>query len=232
MTNLILGAGKLGKEISKQTGWDVLDRGVQTWFDFCDINTYFRIMSSYDTIINCVGNTNTYSNDKEGHLSVNFKAVCKLVDYCNDDKKRLVHISTDHVYCGSTKPASEENIPIHSNNWYSYSKLLGDGYVQAMAEDYLLIRTSFKPYPYPYDNAITTQKGNFDYIDIIANYIIILIKKRAFGTYNVGTEVKTIYDLAVRCNPDVIKSDKILNETMPRDVTMDISKLRRFIREN
>ena len=68
--------------------------------------------------------------------------------------------------------------------------------MQARAGCFLLIRTSFKPNPFPYPEAITTQTGNFDYIDVISTIIIKLINSGAVGVYNVGTDKKTMYELA------------------------------------
>jgi dTDP-4-dehydrorhamnose reductase len=231
MNNIIvLGYGQLGSEIIKQTKWDYLSRE-KNQFDFCNINSYSFYLDYYDIIINCIANTNTYSDNKKDHWGVNYKAVVDLVDFCNRDKKKIVHLSTDYIYANSLKDASEEDVPANCPNWYTYTKLLADGYIQLKANDYLLIRTSFKPYPFPYPKAITTQIGNFDYTNIIAKLIIELINKNASGIYNVGTEKKSIYDLAKKSNPNIEPSNIVLSETMPTDVSMNISKMEKFLKE-
>jgi dTDP-4-dehydrorhamnose reductase len=230
MSNLVLGYGQLGKEIVRQSNWDYICREKDN-FDFCNVNSYSKYLYQYDTIINCVANTNTYANDKKSIIDINFKAVCNLVDFCNLYNKKLLQISTDYIYDGSVENASEEDVPVHAQNWYSYSKLLADGYVQNFCDNYLLIRTSFKPNPFPYPKAITTQKGNFDYTDKVVEKIIKLVNNNAIGVYNVGHEKPwTIYEMALETNKDVAPCDDILNESMPTNITMNMEKYNEFIR--
>jgi nucleoside-diphosphate-sugar epimerase len=231
MNNIILGYGQLGKEFVKQTGWDYISREKDK-FDFKDLDTYICKIYKYDTIINCIGYTDTYSGNREKHWKINYLGVIQLANYCRDYNKKLIHISTDYVYTGSPPNATEESIPVHARNWYTYTKLLADGYVQAVSNNYLLIRTSFKPFPCMYPEAITTQFGNFDFTHIITEYIIRLIKKDAKGIFNVGTQVKTIYELALKSNPEIIPTNKVLDPSMPRDITMSIRKMREFLDEN
>ena len=155
-----------------------------------------------------------------------------LVDWCNENNKKIVHISTDYIYSNSVSNASEDDVPVSNKTWYAYTKLLGDAYVQARAKDYLLIRTSFKPSPFPYPEAIITQIGNFDYVNKISELIIKLINKNAVGVFNVGTKRKTIYDLAVQTNADIRGAFRVLNKEMPRDITMNVSKMEKFLSKN
>ncbi len=232
MNNLILGDGLLGTELHRQTGWDYISRK-KDGLDFCNLETFEYLMKDYDTIVNCIANTDTYSSDKDSHFNVNYVGVINLTNYCNRYEKKLVHISTDYIYSGSLSEAQEIDIPVHARNWYSYTKLLADGYVQAMCNNYLLIRTLFKPRPFPYEKAITTQKGNFDYIDNIASLIIKLIDKKAFGIFNVGRNTPwTIYEMALETNIDVYPWNQILDPTMPTNITTDCSKMRKFLNEN
>lgn len=230
MSNIILGFGQLGKELVSQTGWDYIERK-RDKFDFTDLATYETKIYKYDTIINCIANTDTYSSDKDKHWNVNFCGVIELADYCSRTKRKLVHISTDYIYSNSISDATEKDIPVHNRCWYTYTKLLADGYIQATMKDYLLIRTSFKPKPFPYPKAIQSQYGNFDYTDIIAGYIIKLINKNACGVFNVGTETKSIYELAIKTKSNVILSAGTLNKEMPEDITMNLDKMKEFLNE-
>jgi len=230
MKILALGYGKLGQEIVKQSGWDYISREKNN-FDFNNINSYNKYLYNYDTIINCIANTYTYSDDKQSMIDTNFKAVVNLIEFSNLYNKKLIQIGTDYIYDGSVENASEEDIPVHARNWYSYSKLLIDGYIQSFCENYLLIRTSFKSNPFPYPKAITTQKGNFDYTDKIVEKIINLINNNAIGVYNVGHNTPwTIYEMALETNKDVVPCDDILNESMPTNITMNMEKYNEFIR--
>jgi len=221
---LILGDGLLGSELHKQAGWDYLSRS-KDGFDFYDVSKYVDTLNKYDIIVNCIANTNTYSDEKSDHWGINYACVADLVDMCNYDFLKLVHISTDYIYSGSVEHATELDIPVHNRTWYGYTKLLGDAHVQLKSDNYLIIRTSFKPTPWKYDNAITTQVTNGEYVDQIASKIITLIEADATGVYNVGSpESHTLFDLAKQTKEDVSPSDKILNENMPTDTSMSTVK--------
>ena len=138
-------------------------------------------MKQYSVIVNCIANTDTYSDDKESHWETNYVFVDNLIKFSNENKIKLVHISTDYIYTGSIENATEEDVPVHCNNWYGYTKLLSDGLVQLQSNDYLLIRCSHKPNPFPYEKAWNDLYGNFDYVDNITKKIVKLIKNNSIG---------------------------------------------------
>ena len=164
MQIVVLGDGLLGSEIVNQTGWDYISRKKDN-IDFTDIDSWWELLLPYDTIINCIAYTKTYDTNKKLHWDVNYKAVSVLVDYCNTHNKKLVHISTDYVYTNSVNEASEEDVPVHGNNWYSYTKLLADAYIELKSKNYLICRETHKPNPFPYEIAWIDQIGNFDYVN-------------------------------------------------------------------
>jgi dTDP-4-dehydrorhamnose reductase len=219
---VVLGDGILGSEFVKQTNWDYLSRKKDK-IDVCNFNDWMHLIYPYDTIINCIANTNTYSPDKELHWKVNYEFVDILVNFCNETGKKLIHISTDHIYANSKNQASELDVPIHIGTWYGYTKLLGDAHVQLKSKNYLIIRESHKPYPFLYKQAWSNQHTNGDYVPVIADLIIQLINKNAEGVYNVGTEIKTWFNYtkeefntAPSCKP----------EQAPADITMNLNKLK------
>lgn len=223
---LILGDGLMGSYIKDKTNWDILSRKK----DKIDFNTLtqtnYQQLKKYKQIINCIANTDTYSEDKESHWNVNYKGVVDLVDFCLDHNIKLIHFSTDYIYSNSNNFASEEDIPVHCKTWYGYTKLLGDAYVQLKLKDYLLIRTTHKSKPFLHDFAYTNQIGNFDYIDIIGNICIDLINKNICGLINVGTETKSMYDLAIKTKNNVKKTTKLFNKNTPKNTTMNLKKLK------
>jgi dTDP-4-dehydrorhamnose reductase len=230
MHNIVLGYGLLGKEIVKETGWDYLSREETPDFDFRYLRTYIKYLYAYDTIINCVANTNTYSDDKPAMLETNFNPVCKLKAWCEKNGKKLVHISTDYVCAGSIHPSKESDVPVHARTWYAYSKLLADGYIESFSTNYLIIRTSFKRYPFPYEKAIVKQKGNFDYVPRIAEKIINLINKNSHGIVNVGHIPSwNMYEMAKETKPDIKVTTELINKNMPRNITMDLSKMKSLL---
>jgi dTDP-4-dehydrorhamnose reductase len=226
---LVLGDGLLGSELIRQTGWNYLSRR-KDGINFNNLETYFKFTYGYDTIINCIAYTEVNSNEKKEHILTNFKSVVTLANYCNQVDKKLVHISTDYVYSNSKPDASEEDIPSNCTNWYTYSKILSDGYIEAFSQKYLLIRTSFKPRPYPHPKA-TIQVGNFGYVDEIASLIIKLVRGNANGVFNVGLEKSTMFDFASRTR-EVTMHEKNPVESMPVDISMNITKMKEFLDED
>ena len=235
---LVLGDGLLAKEIIKQSSWNYISRKKDN-FDISDIESYYNLFlniyhgvivsNKYDVILNCIANTDTYSNDKSKHWDVNYKFTSDLIEFCNKFNIKLVHISTDYVYSGSVDNATENDVPVHCGNWYGYTKLLSDGLVQLQSKDYLLIRCTHKPNPFPYDSAWDDQFGNFDYVDCISEKIIKSIKLGLNGVYNIGTELKSMYELASKTRNDV-KPMKSPDST-PKNVSMSIDKLNRELND-
>ena len=87
---LVLGNGMLGKEISKQTGWDNISRE-KDGFDITKKKTYKKLLNEefgpiQHTIINCIANTNTYLDERRPHWEVNYKGVDKLVRFVTSGK--------------------------------------------------------------------------------------------------------------------------------------------------
>jgi len=229
---LIIGNGLLGTELHKQTGWDIVSREVDG-FDITNKDTYYLMTEifhgvaqamTYDVIVNCIANTDTYSDDKQAHWDVNYKGTADLVDFCNRWKVKLVHISTDYVYANSDDMASEESVPVHCNNWYGYTKLLSDGHVQLKSDDYMLIRCTHKPTPFQYEKAWIDQVGNFDYVNNIADIISKLIKNNCNGVYNVGTDLKTMYELSTKTRDNVTPICKPSH--VPNNLSMDLTKMK------
>ena len=229
----------LGSEIVKQTGWDYISRK-KDGFDITnnknitdtllELHHGVAVTSKYDIVINCIANTDTYSTDKEAMYKVNYEAVTILSDVCNAYKIKLIHISTDYVYAGSVNNATEEDMPIPSNNWYTYYKLLADEYIAITNSDYLICRCSFKTKPFEFKYAWYNQIGNFDYIDVITDLIIKLINKKATGIYNVGTELKTMLDLAKQTKPETQPSPK--PDHVPGNISINLTKLHTLLNEN
>ena len=226
MKVLILGKGKLGSEIVKQTGWDYLSRAEHE-ITIDNFDEWKGRMSVYDVIVNCIANTDTYSDDKEKHWKANYELVTFLAEFCDENNKKLVHISTDYVYQNSVEDAKETDEPEFDHSWYLTTKLLADEYLKEHAKNYLICRLSHKPYPFPYESAWVDVVTNADYTPVISDLVIKLVEGDATGLYNVGTERKTIYELAQRTNKNILKS--ISPPYTPKNITMNLSKMENFL---
>lgn len=221
MKVLVLGDGLLGSEIIKQTGWEYLSAKKD---EIDVVDDFYGLIEKIDDIkpdvlVNCIGYTNTYDPEREKHWEINYKFVVFLVQYCDSRDIKLVHISTDYIYANSKNRRSEEDIPVHQETWYSYTKLLADAYVQ-LTDNYLMFRCSFKPKPFPYEKAFGNVRGNFDYVDVLAKQMIDLINENRMGIWNIGTAYKSVVDLAKQTKPDIGDwfSDKLPS------INMDLNK--------
>ena len=228
MKVIVLGKGKLGGEIVKQTGWDYLCRSEHE-ITIDNFDEWKNRMDEYDVVVNCIANTDTYSDDKEKHWKANYELVTFLAEYCDDNGKKLVHISTDYLYQNSVDDATEEDEPLFEHTWYMFTKLLADEYLKEHAKNYLICRLSHKPYPFPYDSAWVDVITNADYTPVISGLVIELIKNGAEGLYNVGTERKTIYELAQRTNKNVKKI--VSPPHVPKNISMNVSKMDNFLKQ-
>ena len=221
---VVLGDGLLVSELVRQTGWGCISRK-EHGIDFTKPHTYEHLIVGYDEVINCIAHTDTYEDNKQLHWDVNYAGTADLVDICNKRGMKLVHISTDYLYTFSDSVASESEVPTPCNTWYGYTKLLADAHVQLKSDNFLIARCTHKPYPFPYKSAYVNLIGNFDYVDKISELIVRLIESQSEGVYNIGTELKSMYDLAKRTKPDVTPIYGDCHKNMPTNVSMDVTKL-------
>jgi dTDP-4-dehydrorhamnose reductase len=226
---LILGDGLLGKEMIKQSGWTYLSMekdGIDVVSDFQGLAAMIDD-NDPDVIVNCIGYTQTYSPYRDSHWDINYGFVVNLVDFCDSRDIKIVHMSTDYIYANTKgrwipvplAGCAETDIPVHQETWYAYTKLISDAYVQLRSEDYLLIRGSLKPKPFPYENAFDNVFGNFDYVDVIAKQIITLINEGRSGIWNIGSEYKSVYDLAKQTKQYVGRSHSYKLPSIEMDLT-------------
>ena len=90
-------------------------------------------------------------------------------------------------------------------NFYSLTKSLAEQLVMTHP-NYLIIRTLFKPYPWPYEYAFIDKHTQGDYVDVIAPLIDEAIEnwdRKTNDMIYVGTGRKTYYELAKRTKPRV-----------------------------
>jgi len=226
MKPIVLGQGLLGREIVNQTTWEFISRE-KNQYDLLKEHpsVIFKYLKDFDTIINCIAFTDTYSDNRESNFRLNCYFLDKLIDYCNNNQKKLIHISTDYIYTNSKEFASEDDVPVHLNTWYGYTKLVGDALVQLRCKNFLLCRLSHKPNPFPYDKAWTDIKTNGDYVDVISKMVISLIKSNQTGIFNVGTEPKSIFELALKTKNVEPISKPVW---VPSDTTMNLKKINNF----
>ena len=90
------------------------------------------------------------------------------------------------------------------------------------SNNYLICRGTHKLKPFPYDKAWIDQTGNFDYVDTISKLIFQLIQSDSTGVFNIGTHVKSMFELASQTTPVEVA---FRTPEVPRNTTMNLNKL-------
>jgi len=218
--NLLLGGyGRLGMELQKHLVCDTPTR--QEY----DITKNVTFSTTYDNVILSAAFTDVPRAEINRLDVINTNIIGTKNIAERYFRSRIVYISTDYVYEGKYGNYKESDLP-KPFNFYGFSKLAGEAFMNLDKD--LVIRTSFKPMnKWAFDAAFSDIYTSADYVDILAKDIAIVIKSDITGIINVGTERKSIYDLAIRRNPNVGRMSKnsIKTVNLPEDISMDISKL-------
>ena len=95
--------------------------------------------------INCAAYTavDRAESEKEKAFLINADAVGNLANICNTFQTKLIHISTDYVYDGSSNIPLKEDSKTGSVNIYGESKLKGEELTLEKNPSALIIRTSW-----------------------------------------------------------------------------------------
>ena len=222
------GSGTLGSELRKHIDCEAPSHSV------LDIRRPLNLVRSYDLIIHCAGYTDVAGAEKNKALceATNIVGTMNVCVAAAENKAKVVYISTDYVYPGTTGNYKETDNtkPI---NFYSYSKWMGENTIQTYRYNWLIMRTSFKPSVWPYEYVFNDIFTSADYVDIIAEKIAFVINSGECGIYNVGTERKNLYELAKRRNPNVrpVSSKDWSAVAMPRDCSMDCTKFENLVQQ-
>ena len=142
---------------------------------------------------------------------------------------RLVHISTDYVFYGDSGGYREDDPVGPVRNYYALSKLVAEELVR-LADLHLVIRTSFRPNAWPYEVAFDDLFTSQDYLDVIAPEVALAIRhvqNIPFDTVHIGTECKSVFDLARRRRPDVRRASKAeAGVSLPDDISLNTERWR------
>ena len=139
----------------------------------------------------------------------------------------VVHISTDYVFYGDRGNYKEDDPLGPVRNTYALSKLVAEEIVRLLPS-HLVVRTSFRPREWPYPSAFDDVYTSQDYVDVIAPDIALAItqfENIPFNTLHIATERKSVFDLARRRKPDVMRGSKRSVEVaLPDDISLDSSR--------
>ena len=132
--------GNLGQNEFIFAGREELDLSSQS-----NIEYYFD-NNKFDVVINCAAYTAVDKAEEELELAnqINHLAVKKLAEVANQQKAKLIHISTDYVFDGESGKSYTEIDRTNPINVYGKTKLAGEKALQKiMPTDAIIIRTSW-----------------------------------------------------------------------------------------
>lgn len=208
MTKILItgGGGKLATELKKHLTGDYLSR---KQFDF---SKPIKLKKKYDLIVHAGGYTDTLKAETDG------KDECFRINVCGTFNLVEHYKNTPFIFISSEYAQKPTGI-------YSLTKKLGEEIVQTHSR-HLIIRTSFKPNPFPFPKAYIDQYTQGDYVDVIAELLAKRIQewdRKTSGLEYLGTGRKTMFELAKRTRRDVLPNKvddynkKIKINLIPKD---------------
>ncbi len=148
---LVTGAtGQLGSELSvlapkyPQYEWIFADRTKATLDNLEFLQSQLEAINA-DIIFNCGAYTavDKAESEKDLAFTINKSAVALIAKFTADNNARLIHISTDYVFDGSSSIALTEEAETNPINVYGESKLAGEIVCLKENPESIIIRTSW-----------------------------------------------------------------------------------------
>jgi dTDP-4-dehydrorhamnose reductase len=262
---LVLGNGFLGENIInefKNNGIQAIGTNYNKNGIYVDITNMDSIISCVEKyspkiIINCAANVNVdeLENNEELAISINAKGAENIAKVCNDNKIRLLHISSDGIFDGKQGMYTEEDV-VNPINVYAKSKILGEKLISKNLENYLIIRTNFYGFhnqkKFLFNWALSKLKNNEEIIgftDVFFNPLEVtnlskmiyeLSEKKICGILNLSSnEVFTKFEFIKKISEvfdfdsKLIKSGSIeelnLNAKRPKNTTLSNEKAKKLL---
>jgi len=175
----------------------------------------------FDMILHCAAYTKTVKATEEvvECTKINVEGTWNLLQEAIRRDIRFVYISTDYVFDGlrGDYRTTDHINPVGN---YAMSKASGELMVR-MYEKSLCIRTSFVPNEFPHAAAFRDQHTTRDYVDVIGPLVLKASLSGKKGIAHVGTEKKTVYELARRRKKDVKEISIVdVNFYLPPDTSL------------
>jgi len=222
-TIVLGGTGLLGTEL-KKLDKNLICLGKRD----CDISNIYHLsdlftIKEFDTVILAAAELTKAPIFEL--ITTNIISSSNVAKACLIAGKRLVYISSDYVYPG-TSGNYKETDPVLPVNNYAWSKLGGECAVR-LVPNHLIIRTSFGSSEFAHEYAYNNLWTSKDYVDVIAPMILEASKSDLTGIVNIGTEKKTMLNYARRRNSEV-KAKPLTDNSSPRDSSLNLDKWKSF----
>lgn len=223
------GKGKLGRELQKLIDADFID------IEDVDITNKkeiqrFILNGKYNVIFHLAACTDLdkCEKDHEFAFDVNIRATQNIYEVSHSTSY-LIYPSTDYVFDGEKGLYSEDDEP-NPVNYYAYTKYASECIVKR-ASKHLITRGTMKErgkWRHPY--APVDMYESLLHHDEYAEFMIKLVERNAIGTFHIGKGRFSVYGWAHSFDPDVKpKTIEELGFPLPRDCSLDTSKMEKFI---
>ena len=220
------GSGLLGHEILK------LDFSIiapsHKEMDITDEKQVLAVLDTEkpDIVLHLAAETKPLEHEKtpEPGLTINIIGTANVALACHKLGIRMVYTSTDYLYVGKGPHKEEE--PVFPPYRFSWSKLGGEAAV-SLLKDYLILRLSFGPVPFPHERVYKDQWNSKLYIDEIAPLVLTAAQSSAVGIMNIGGPRTSLEDYARRTKPDIKTITK--PDWVPEDTSLDIAKMKEVL---
>ncbi|MGM0218207.1 dTDP-4-dehydrorhamnose reductase [Enterococcus sp. AZ126] len=240
------GNGQLGTELRHlldEQGLDYISTDASE-MDITDAKVTLQKIKEInpDVIYHCAAYTAVDKAEDEGKEldeKINVNGTKNVAEAAKIVGATLVYISTDYVFDGTKKAGMySEDEQTNPQNEYGRTKLLGEKAVQAILEDYYIIRTSWVFGQYGHNFVFTMQKlaetrdqltvvddqfGRPTWTRTLAEFMTFVVKEKApFGVYHLSNENScNWYQFA----KEILKDTKV--EVLPVDSTQFPQKAKR-----
>jgi|GEM_PF-111651 UDP-galactopyranose mutase len=174
------------------------------FLDMTDKGSTFAFFKKHrpESVIHCAAlpDVNYSETDKEKARLLNFTGTKNIADACKKFSVKMVFLSTDFIFDGTSGPYPENAKP-HPLNYYGKLKLESEEYIKKNLSNHLIIRTTNV---YGYDpesknfamgviraleqgrafHAAADQYGNPTHVDDLVSAVCSLIRENKNGTFN------------------------------------------------
>ena len=189
-------------------------------FDICNkdqVDNYFRLFIP-DLVVHLAAIVDATDSNKDRMWETNVMGTKNIAE----NASQMLYISSDYVFDGKKGNYKENDIP-SPQSLYAKSKYDGE-FAATFTNKAKIIRTSFKAIPFKHDQAPDDMYTSADYVPVIAYNIALAIKNfdKLPPIIHIGTERKSVYDLAIRTKPNVKRIKlKDIKANLPRDCSLN-----------
>lgn len=223
------GNGKFAQAIVEQRGEHLIFAPPRSRMDITQLEDIEAAIEIYkpDIFLHAAAYTRPMSKHRKNpDLSIqnNIIGTCNVVLGCIKYNTKLIYMSTDYVYPGTTGNYKEED-PLLPINDYAWTKLGGECAVQ-LYNNSLILRACMTERPFVHEKALVDSKKSLMYIDEAAGVCLKLLDKT--GIINMGGGPTNSYEFIKHEKPDIEKIYRkdILDVDMAEDSTMNLGKMK------